>query len=196
MRKLLAVFLTFLTFTLAACDDEPTAAERASAPKQAFDLASLLDQEVKTLASQSVSVRKTIFADGKAQETKTMQNLDWSAELASFYEIDLNKPALMGLFIEEQTVNTDGLAVKTYTAKEGARTNVKKAEYTFNEQGKLLRADATIRQENLMFKTSKEMHLAFDPSGVPRLQSYRLDETQELRFMSPEQYGVAGEVVK
>jgi len=196
MKNIFILTLCGCFLLLSACDEEPTVAERAGRPKQAFDVAGYLDEEVRSLAGQPVTVRKTVLEEGKAKEMKTFRSLNWSNELASFAEIDLNKPALVGLFEQEETTNQAGHTVRRYTAKDGAKTNVKEAVYTFNGQGELLQIDATIWQENMLFETLKQMHLQLQPNAVPRLQRYRLEETQELLFMDAEQYGVEGVVLR
>lgn len=198
MKKYCSFLLLAFTLGLTtACDEEPTAAERrASQVMQAFNVVEFLEQEVQSLSSQKVAVQKYVSKGSEAIETKAFQNLNWVEELAPFADADLNKPALIGLFTEEQTLDEAGQTVRRFVAKEAADTNVQEAVYTFNAQGQLVQLDATIRQENMLFETLKQLHLKVDPSATPRLQRYRLDETQKLLFMGAEQYGVEGKVLQ
>ncbi|WP_460444331.1 hypothetical protein, partial [Amycolatopsis magusensis] len=96
---------------------------------------------------------------------------------------------------EEVSTNAAGQTVKHYRAQEDAKTNLQEATYTFDPKGQLVQVDALILQENLMFKTRKKLHLEARPNQTPRLKRYRLDETQELMFMSPDEYGVEGVIL-
>ncbi|MFC6996491.1 hypothetical protein [Rufibacter roseus] len=196
MKKTFQLLLAGLVLSLSACDDAPAPGGVKSEVQQAFDVNGLLAQEVDALAKQEVTVKKTVSKGGAAEETKTFKNLNWVEELAPFSDADLNKPALVGLFNVEETTNSARQTVRRYTAKEDADTYVEEAVYTFNPEGQLVQLDAIIRQDNVLFNTLKQLHLKFDPTAIPRLQRYRLDETQKLLFMDQEMYGVTGEIIK
>jgi hypothetical protein len=195
MKNIYSFICLCLAFWMSSCQEEPTAASRAARVKQAYDMEGFLNQEAQALAQSQPKVTKTVYETGKAKDTKTMQGVDWPSELAPFSDADLNKPALMGLYTEEVSTNAAGQTVKHYQAQEDAKTNLQEATYTFDPQGQLVQVDALILQENLMFKTRKKLHLEAQPNQTPRLKRYRLDETQELMFMSPDEYGVEGVIL-
>ncbi|WP_460893673.1 hypothetical protein [Rufibacter soli] len=195
MKNIYFLICLCLPLAMGSCQEEPTAASRAARVKQAYDMEGFLNQEAKALAQAQPKVTKTVYETGKAKDTKTLSTLKWADELAPFSDADLNKPALMGLYSEEVSTNAAGQTVKHYRAQEDAKTNLQEATYTFDPKGQLVQVDALILQENLMFKTRKKLHLEARPNQTPRLKRYRLDETQELMFMSPDEYGVEGVIL-
>lgn len=196
MKKLSLYAFGFVCLWLGGCQEEPTAASRAAQVKQAYDLEAFLNEEAQALSQATSKVTKTVYETGHPKETKTLSQLAWDQELAPFSEADLNKPALIGLYTEEISTNAAGQTRKQYRAKKNAKTNIQEAVYTFDAQGRLVQVDAVILQENMLFKTRKKLHLEARPDQKPRLQRYRLDETQELMFMSPDEYAVEGVVLK
>jgi hypothetical protein len=204
MRHLLPVHSRFKTSTLAllvvftlgatACQEETTAPVVQST-YQAYDLVGFLDQEAKALTEQQAAARKTVSEAGTQKEAKTIASLNWSEELGAFADADINKPALKGLFTKNVSSNALGQQVHHYQAQEGAKTNVKEVTYTLDAQGQLVQLDATIVQENMLFKTQKQLHLEAHSGPSPRLIRYHLDEMQKLLLMGPDRYTITGEVV-
>ncbi|WP_062543506.1 hypothetical protein [Rufibacter tibetensis] len=186
-----------ITFMIGAtaCQDETTPRVMQST-HQAYDLIGFLNKEAQALSAQKAAARKKVSTPEGSAETKTFPSLNWSEELAPFADADINKPALKGLFDEQVTTNALGQQVRTYKAKEDASTNVKEVTYTLDAQGQLVQLDATIAQENMLFRTQKQMHLKVQAGSSPSLTRYRLDETQKLLLMGADHYSVMGEVVK
>ncbi|WP_192822638.1 hypothetical protein [Rufibacter sp. LB8] len=175
-----------------SCNDAPNPAGLSPQNTQAFDVNAFLAQEAEALNQAKAPVSKTVTQADQKAETKTISGLDWAQELAPFSDTDINKPALMGLFNEEKSTNAAGQTQHRFTAKPDASTNVQEVIYTFNSQNQLVQVDATIVQENMLFETKKVMQLVAQPEKTPRLQRYRLQETQKLLFMSEDAYGVEG----
>ncbi|MFB9863084.1 hypothetical protein [Rufibacter immobilis] len=189
--------LVFILFGASACEEEqPTGPTTARRTQQAFDLVTFLDQETKALSAQPAAVRKTVSEEGKPTETKTIATLHWGEELGAFADADINKPALTGAFTQETSNNAAGQQVHRYKAKDGANTNVQEVTYTVNAQGQLVQLSATMVQENMLFRTQKQLFLQAQPGATPSLQRYRLEETQKLLLMDAQHYGVAAEVVR
>lgn len=195
MKKYISLTCCAVAFWLSSCQDQPVASV-AQANQQAFDLEGFLNQEVKNLEQAQAAVTKSVSEDGQPKETKTFRQLNWAEELGAFADADINKPALRGQYTEETTTNAQGQTVRRYHAKEGTHANVREVVFTFDRQNRLLQMHAALDQENILFRTQKQLQLELQPDAVPRLQRYRLTETQKLLLMGQEQYGVAGEVVQ
>lgn len=195
MTKYFPLLCAALLLWLSSCDAPATNPARLNT-HQAFDLAGFLNQEANALAQQKVAVKKTVSEAGEAKETKTLQNLDWKEELGSFADADINKPALKGLFDIDKATNPAGDQLIQFTAKEGAKTPVRRLSYVLNSKGQLLQLNAMINQESFLFKTYKRLYLEANPSQTPQLQLYQLEETQKLLFMHPEEYGIVGEIAR
>ncbi|KAA6438120.1 hypothetical protein FOE74_00325 [Rufibacter glacialis] len=177
-----------------SCQDE-TIAPVMQSTHQAYDLVGFLDQEAQALQQQKAASHKTVSEAGAKKESKIIEALNWAEELAPFADADINKPALKGLFTQTESTNALGQQVLRYQAKEDAATNVQEVTYTLDSQDQLVRLQATIVQENMLFKTRKRMHLEARSGAPGRLTRYQLDEMQKLLLMEADHYSVTGEVV-
>ncbi|WP_205501389.1 hypothetical protein [Rufibacter psychrotolerans] len=195
LQKSAVIICAALAVGASACQED-TAAPAARRTQQAYDLAGFLDQEAKALSAQQAAARKTVSEGGVIKEAKTVSTLNWAEELGPFADADINKPALTGLFTKTTSFNAQGQQVHRYQAKEDVASNVKEVTYTLDAQGQLVRLDATIVQENMLFQTQKLLHLEAPSGPSPRLLRYSLDETQKLLLMEPDRYRVTGEVIR
>ncbi len=192
-RKSAVLLFTALSLGASACQEETTAPV-VRRIHQAYDLVSFLDQEAKALSDLNAVSRKSVSQDGSVTEAKIISTINWAEELGSFADADINRPALAGVFTKEVSSDALGQQVHRYKAKEDASTNIQQVTYTLDAKGQLVQLDATIVQENFLFKTQKLLHLEAHSGPSPRLVRYFLDETQKLMLMDAQRYTITGEV--
>jgi hypothetical protein len=107
-------FLLLLGFLFVACAESAGSGE-GDLPPVFFDLATYMQEQIDSLANNSVRVEKTIELNGKL-ETREMDDVNFANDLRVFREADINKPA----WVEKYAADTQRLSGRhlliTYTA--------------------------------------------------------------------------------
>ncbi|MEM6298889.1 MAG: hypothetical protein AAF740_09405 [Bacteroidota bacterium] len=181
MKK--SFFVFFAIVSLWGCQEgDPTIIQASEKPY--FDLRGLIENEQTRLQTQNPSVEKIVIHNGK-QEKQTLQIKNWSQELQLFLEADINKPVLRDSYETQQTDNKT-----TYSAKEDDLM-VQKMEITKTAES----TDIFIlyRMESRVFEVFQELRLGLDTQN--QINSYRIEEKQNLILQGQEQYVIEGKVL-
>jgi len=115
----------------------------------------------------------------------------WAYELQIFYQADINKAALRGVYKVDSAMLPGGLVRRRYT-RQGTPPNAPVKELVVVSAGpeaRLLEAD--IEQHNTLFDTRKHVQLAL-PQG--HLKSYEVKGSQKLIFFDELPYAVSAQV--
>ncbi len=183
-----------LLFLLAACSSAPGAAT-PELPPQYFDLKTFLDGQRAYLESVSPAVTRTVQTDGVAPETQRLVRVAWERELHFFYEADLNKPALRGLYSETATSLPDGTTRRTYRRRLGAHAAIRELRVETTPEGSVRSVEATQDDRNALFASERHLTLRCDPTpDHNRLLAYGIQGRQKLVFFRPTTYDVRAEV--
>ncbi|MBC7448886.1 MAG: hypothetical protein H7330_12590 [Hymenobacteraceae bacterium] len=179
---------------LAACGQAPGASSPALPPLY-FDLKTFLDGQRAYLESVSPTVTRTVRTDGVAPETQRLARVAWDRELHFFYEADLNKPALRGLYAETAAPLPDGGTRRTYQRRAGAHTAVRELRVEIGAGGTVRSVEATQDDHNALFTSERHLLLRCDPTpDHNRLLAYEIRGRQKLVFFHPTTYEVRAEI--
>lgn len=174
MPKSWAIFP--ILFSLAGCS-EPAAKRLAG--QEYFDLKAYIQQEATRLSGKNPIVSKTVIVNGLV-ENKKVRIADWSAELTSFSDADINKAAWKGLF---HVVKNDTL--ESYQSDDN-KVNVKRLE--------IVRKNGRIRQVEIVLKTTNYLYTSTDQLTYYPDSIYRIEKNQQIRLLQPKSYKVTGEI--
>lgn len=182
-----------LTAGLAACGSAPGAAP--ALPPQYFDLKTFLDGQRAYLESVSPTVTRTVRTNGVAPETQQLARVAWERELYFFYEADLNKPALRGLYAATAMPLPDGATRRTYQRRPGEHAAIRELRVETTSAGAVRLVEATQDDRNALFASERHLTLRCDPApDHNRLTAYEIRGRQKLVFFNPTTYEVQAEV--
>ena len=176
MSKSWAIFP--LLIALASCS-EPTA-ERPVGQKY-FDLKAYIQQEAVRLAGKNPIVSKTVTVNGMV-ENKKVRIPDWSAELTSFSDADINKAAWQGLF---KIVKNDTL--ERYQSNDD-KVNVKRLDIV-RKNGRVAKLEVSMKTTNYLYTSTDQ--LTYYPDSI-----YQIEKSQKIKLLQPKSYKVTGEFKK
>jgi len=142
-----------------------------------------LNSQIDSLSKHPISVNKTIILDGKKEE-KQVSKLDWKQEWAMFLHADLNKPAAASSY---DNLSEDGFV--WYSLKANEKLSVKKLYIQLDALDRPAKVEIEIEEKNFLFETHKKLHMNFTDG---RVQTYSIDGTQQMRWMSPTHYQLMG----
>lgn len=164
-------------------------------PPQYFDLKGFLDQQRAYLESASPAVTRTVRAGEAAPEIQRLARVAWERELHFFYEADLNKPALRGLYTETTTALPGGATRRTYRRRPAEHAAIRELTVETAPGGTVRLIRATQDDRNALFASERHLTLRLDPTpDHNRLTAYAISGRQKLIFFSPTTYDVRAEV--
>ncbi|NJM93291.1 MAG: hypothetical protein HC842_00315 [Cytophagales bacterium] len=175
--RLSPLLLAGLVLLSAACSQPKT--EQAKTPPAYFALNSYLDQNLRCLAGQNLTLRKaTVLNGAREQKTFSADSATWAAELAPLRRADLSAPALRDAYNQY-----DSAGWNVYQAKATAgKVKIKWLRLQLNDTGKLLAMDALEQERNLLFYSERRIELRSDAGHCPALWSYRVQGKQKMIF--------------
>jgi hypothetical protein len=180
-----------LTSLLAGCSSPDPAGPAGSRTPLYFDVKGLLDQQVKQLSETSPAVRKRAELRNGTAETVRVPKVQWADELQIFYQADINKAALQGIYKVDSAALPGGLTRHHYT-RQGTPPNAPVAELVVVSTGAEPRMlEASIDQHNALFDTKKHLRLTLQQG---HLTSYEVQGSQKLIFFDTLPYAVSGQV--
>ncbi|PIQ49592.1 MAG: hypothetical protein COW03_04365 [Cytophagales bacterium CG12_big_fil_rev_8_21_14_0_65_40_12] len=186
--KLKYLFL-FVVIALWGCDEG-----QKSEPIRTgiyFDLVELLDQQAELLAKEKPSFTKMLTVNG---ETETISiELDsasqWKAQLALFYQADINKLGLETAYVTEEFPLGENQK-KIIDEAKGQKATVRLIEYNYlNEQ--LTNIRILSRENNTVYEFDKELNLNFSfDAGMNRISSFSIIGNQDMLLKSDLSYSL------
>jgi hypothetical protein len=180
-----------LTSWLAGCGSPDPGAPVGQRAPLYFDVKGLLDEQVKQLSQQNLTVEKHAELRDGSVETVRVPKVKWADELQIFYQADINKAALRGVYKVDSAALPGGLMRRRYT-RQGTPPNAPVAELIVVSAGPEPRTvEASVEQHNALFDTKKHLQLAL---GQGRLTSYEVRGSQKLIFFDALPYAVSGQV--
>ena len=119
IKKLGTIALAFyFLFSFASCGQFDVVPE---SEKKYFDIPLFFKKESERLTSEGKYLKKVIIKD-KIREEKIIQKPEWDQELASFMQIDLNKPAFISTYRKDTVILNENIYEVRYAATETSLT--------------------------------------------------------------------------
>lgn len=195
MRKLL--FLSFLLFW--GCEQPGKNVYLEELPY--YDLAGLIDQQIRLLDSIRPDVVKVAFYEGK-EETNRLKpdSSQWANLLELFKNADINKPVLRGQYIEKsgQKDSNSNLNVRMYEPENPENVNVQYLKvYYVDELDDVRKIEVRIKEDNVLFKGVRDlrMELIEDGEGNLLLSSYSIKGIQKMVMIDSVTFKIEAEVI-
>uniref|UniRef100_UPI0040483410 hypothetical protein n=1 Tax=Roseivirga sp. TaxID=1964215 RepID=UPI0040483410 len=192
--KLKYLFL-FLVIACSGCD-----VNEKSEPIRTgiyFDLIKLLDQQAQLLAEMKPTFTKQLTVNGATETIKL--ELDsasqWKAQLALFYQADINRLGLETAYITEELSIGENKR-KIIDQAKGAKAAVRLIEYNYlNNQLSNIRI--LVRENNSVYKFDKELNLNFSlEAGVNRISNFSIIGNQDMLLKSDLSYSLKATIGK
>ena len=176
---------------LTACGDAGPSAPVVARRPLYFDVKGMLTEQVQQLTQRQAAVTKQVSLRGEATETVRVPAVKWSDELQVFFQADINKVALRGVYVVDSVVLPGGAVRRTYTCRPG-QLNAPVARLVVEQRGgKAQKVAAVIVQKNALFATRKQLSMTLQEG---RLQRYEVVGTQKLVLFDSLRYTAAGRV--
>lgn len=170
----------FLLFcSLFACKPAP----EPSAKVAFYPWTAYLTAQIDSFTKHPQTVQKTLILDGEKEE-KLRLNMAWKQEWAMFLQADLNTPAAASSY---DNLSDDGFV--WYSLKSNEKLPVKKLYILLDALDRPAKVEIEIEEKNFLFETRKKLHMNFSDGKV---QTYSIDGTQKMRWMSPTHYQMLG----
>lgn len=191
MRKDYYAWLGALQLLLAGCGGPEAGPPMAATRPLYFDVKGLLDQQIRQLDQAHTATLKRVSVRGSATETVRVPAVKWADELQLFFQADINKAALRGIYTVDSARLPDGRLRRTYTRLPGhdiapvSRLAVLSAGVAAEE----IMAD--VDQKNALFSARKHLRLDLRQG---RLTTYTVQGTQKLVLFDTLRYAAAGQV--
>ncbi|MGI4887267.1 MAG: hypothetical protein ACRYFR_20105 [Janthinobacterium lividum] len=191
MRKGCGAWFGALPLLLAGCGGPDAGPPAPAAGRLYFDVKGLLDQQIKQLDQARTATLKRVSVRGSAPETVRVPAVKWADELQLFFQADINKAALRGVYAVDSARLPDGRLRRTYTRRPGhdiapvSRLSVLSAGAAPEE------ITADVDQKNALFSARKHLRLDLR-QGL--LTAYAVQGTQKLVLFDTLRYAAAGQV--
>lgn len=175
-------YFLILNVLLLACKPEA----KESVQMAFFPWEKYLNAQIDSLAKHPHAVNKTILLDGQ-KEVKHLSTIDWKQEWAMFLHADINTPAAASSY---DNLSEDGFV--WYSLKADEKLPVKKLYIQLDPQDRPAKVEIIIEEKNFLFETQKKLNMNFADGKV---QTYSIDGTQQMRWMSPTHYQLLGVLI-
>jgi hypothetical protein len=169
-----------VVYFLGSCQDRTPVPPRSAANSEYFDLTGFIQEQAQLLNTEKAAAVKSVQEAGETAETKVVKNLNWTKELESFAEVDLNKPAFRNAYTVSRETQPSGLVTETYRRKPETESAIQFMAVTKSPQNQVMAIRAMQESSNLLISTRKEMELTcHTKNGVNRVQSFRIKGEQK-----------------
>jgi len=191
MRKPVGVFFNLVFLTLfVSCQRN---SEQAGSY---FD--SLVVAQVAHLSKAKASLVKKVVLDGKSdQSIFTPDSASWENELDIFRQLSVfERPAYRQAYRIEDRVKdgTSNLFIRRYQATQKIPVPELRFYY-FKQFRKLKKIEATYRQQNLLYATTRHLSMEFEEvAGMPVLIVYRIEGAQKMFLGDSVKFSIRSEV--
>jgi hypothetical protein len=145
-----------------------------------FDVPGFIRSQVALLQAQKPVAIKRVQESEASTETKTIQNPNWNKELATFAELDLNRPAFRNAYNITRQTDSAGLVSEIYRKKAGNEGDIQLLVVTFDSQKQVKAIRAVRESNNILISTHQEMQLlCTTASGTTRISSFGISGRQK-----------------
>jgi len=195
LQKYFVLSWVLSLFLLGSCQDTSPVLPTATKTEY-FDIAGFIQEQVRLLNTEKPAAIKSVQESGETTETKTVKNLNWTKELESFAEIDLNKPAFRDAYTVSRQAQPDGTITETYRRKPDTESDIQLVTVTTNGQKQVASIQAIRESDNMLLASRKEMQLTCNTkNNVNRVQSFRIEGEQKPLIFENLHYIIATEIL-
>jgi len=184
---------------LTACGSEDASVRTAPTNRKPdyFDVKGFLDRQVAGLSRRQPTVEKQVRLRNGTTETTRVAKTDWSKELQIFYQADINKPALRGVYrVSALSSGVAGRAQASYVRKPEAKATVETLTVTTSKDAPTAQVEeirAFVKQDNALFYSEKKLRLLCKDGNVT---AYEVQGVQKLIMFDTVRYSVRTQVLK
>lgn len=162
--------------------------------KPYFDFDSLVNTQVRRIASAEASLIKKTFLNGIKDSTVIAPDTtQWKHELDAFQQLDvINKPIFKGKYqLKDQEDDHSNLLVWVYTAK--IKSPVPEVRFFYQDGRKLKRIESVFNESNVLYSTSRKLTLEFkDHLGETMITRYRVQGFQKMILSDSAKFSIEG----
>ncbi|MEZ5008998.1 MAG: hypothetical protein R2753_12675 [Chitinophagales bacterium] len=150
-----------------------------------FDLRSYFNDIIKTYAADSVLVNKQV-SFGNKSELKENMAIDWSVELQTFAEADINRSSWIDKFKVDTLTTNNGSTILYQTTD--ASIPIKQLEVMLTATGKVSEIVIQSERKSLLYKSKQKLN--FRPGN-----SYSIDGWQRTLMLSQTDFEVKADIL-
>ncbi|OEK06976.1 hypothetical protein [Roseivirga misakiensis] len=191
MNRIKSSVLLLTLLVIVACSGERS--KISTGDSDYFDLASLLNDQIKYLTQTDAKLQKELTAQG-ANETLTIDPdsvKGWERQLKLFFEADINKIGYDGEYYQEQLPVINGLSKKIFAAK-NQKHPVKVLECTYEGEN-LKEVRVSIKESNTVYEMTKEMSLHFN--AEEHLIGFNIKGGESMAVKEDLNYSIVGTIL-
>lgn len=163
-------YLLIITIFLIACQHKQMKEESVIATTSYFDLADLVQTDIRNNTKNSCSEEKIINVNNQL-EKKTINTLDWQKEMQLLLDCDINKPSWKGKFKVDTLWKQDSslLSITYHTLSN--KIQVKRIYIQFANDNTI--ANITIDKKISSILFSNRQQIIYQPSKSFTVSSYQ-----------------------
>jgi hypothetical protein len=167
-----------LFFVLSACIGEQKPENKVT---KYYDLKGLLNEQAGEMGRKGLTIQKEVQLNGKNESSQSRpDSLQWTEELESFYQLDLNKTVYRDAYEIEEKELEEGKKL-SYVAKNPKKVAVEEMQLFFDQQQRLRELQAIYREKNQLYEARKKLTAKFRPLGQHiQLAEYSEEGLQKL----------------
>lgn len=170
------LLLFILPVLLLSCEND----KEVAFEKPYYDLKGFMETEIERLEKEQPTVEKTITTQGE-QEKQTLGNINWKDELASFVDLDINKPSWRNSYVAD-TFATDTTITYMYTTVLDDHP-ICYLRVELDKNGKCLNIEGERKEDNFVY--SIWQNLSYSPGD-----KYSIMGSQKFHFIFSTPYQV------
>lgn len=194
MQKYLFVYWFSGFLLLGACQEAQNNQVKAASSRY-FDVPAFIRRQVALLNSQKPVAVKSVMESNQIAESKTINNPNWSKELESFAELDLNRPAYRNAYNITRQVDSAGRVTEIYRKKPDTEGNIQLLAVTTDQSKKVFAIRAIRKSENLLLSNQTELEFFTDTkSGDNRVRSFKISGQQKPIFFDTLHYVIMTQI--
>lgn len=158
-------------------------------PKPHFDIVQKITAITTDLSERNPQMSKLAILneDSTLVEARSLDSTSWKNEFKIFRELNINKPAIAGLYDS----TTNGNEVKYFLKEASDKYDIKELRLKRN-QGKLKELHGQIERKNYLYTNATHMSIIFNNSG--QVESYSLMSLTKVISKSEEKSEVYAKV--
>lgn len=179
---------------LVGCSTDSNAPVTSGAARKPlyFDVKGMLTKQVQLLDQRHAAAQKQVSLRGSTPEDARVADVKWANELQIFFQADINKSALRGVYQVDSVALPGGLVQRRYTRKPG-HDIAPVAQLSVVSAGPETREiSAEITQKNALFKARKHLLLKLTKGMI---SSYAVQGSQKLVLFDSLRYSTAAQVL-
>ncbi|PSR55215.1 hypothetical protein AHMF7605_17725 [Adhaeribacter arboris] len=159
-------------------------------------MSEFISGQIKQLQATHAKVEKTVTTKPGAPETKVLPDVDWTQELETFNQADINKPALRAAYEITKSTTPDNQIKTTYRKRPGYRdATVEYLEVSVSPEQQVTQIIGKYREDNYLVSSAKDFSLTCAPvNGQNQIMTYQINGTQKTIFFAPLHYQVQAKI--